>query len=241
MTCGGGQKFRARLCDSPLPNEGGSLCPSNETFSLSITDDGKLKQSYTETCNDNNCPTTTSKDVTTSTATTTPTTTAKPDVWYVRGTKGSRTCHIGSTITTTQECQIACRGLNKQSLPGRDGNPCYIAVNGKCKQDGRYSRKNYPVCKTLGITKVISYLEGNVGSRTCVLGSPIMTSQECKTACGKLNKRVLFSTLKEGQPCYFGKKGCRQDGRQNRKSRLVCKAEDNQWQCVLPHQLLKGA
>ena len=63
MTCGGGQKFRARLCDSPLPNEGGSLCPSNETFSLSITDDGKLKQSYTETCNDNNCPTTTGKGI----------------------------------------------------------------------------------------------------------------------------------------------------------------------------------
>ena len=73
-------------------------------------------------------------------------------VWYVHGNKGSRSCNIGSTITTTQECQIACRGLNKQSLPGRDGNPCYIAVNGKCKQDGRYSRKNYPVCKTLGIS-----------------------------------------------------------------------------------------
>ena len=74
------------------------------------------------------------------------------DVWYVHGTKGSRTCHIGSTITTTQECQIACRGLNKKSLPGRDGNLCYIAVNGKCRQDGRYSRKNYPVCKTPGIS-----------------------------------------------------------------------------------------
>ena len=74
------------------------------------------------------------------------------DVWYVHGNKGSRTCHIGSAITTTQECQIACRGLNKKALPGRDGNPCYIAVNGKCKQDGRYSRKNYPVCKTLGIS-----------------------------------------------------------------------------------------
>ena len=63
MTCGGGQKFRARLCDSPLPNEGGSLCPSNETFSLSITDDGKLKQTFSETCNDNNCPTTTGKGI----------------------------------------------------------------------------------------------------------------------------------------------------------------------------------
>ena len=115
-----------------------------------------------------------------------------------------------------------------------------------------------------------------MGSRTCVLGSPITTIQECKTACGKLNKKVLLSTLKDGQQCYIAKKGemdrCRQDGRPNRKSRLVCKTEgnivvcknttlvyilyrkfkdiilnviyiflDNQWQCVLPHQLLKGA
>ena len=124
---------------------------------------------------------------------------------------------------------------------------------------------------TLGKTEVISYVEGNVGSRACVLGSPIMTSQECKTACGRLNKKVLLSTLNDGQPCFISKKGCRQDGKQNRRSSLVCKAQgnivictnttwvyiflyrkfkdiilnaiyiflDNQWQCVLPHQLLK--
>ena len=59
MTCGGGQRSRVRLCDSPLPEAGGSLCPSNELFSLSITDDGTLKESGTETCNNNDCPTTT--------------------------------------------------------------------------------------------------------------------------------------------------------------------------------------
>ena len=61
MTCGGGQRSRVRLCDSPLPEAGGSLCPSNELFSLSITDDGTLKESGTETCNNNDCPTTTNK------------------------------------------------------------------------------------------------------------------------------------------------------------------------------------
>ena len=61
MTCGGGQRSRVRLCDSPLPEAGGSLCPSNEIFSLSITDDGTLKESGTETCNNNDCPTTTNK------------------------------------------------------------------------------------------------------------------------------------------------------------------------------------
>ena len=112
-----------------------------------------------------------------------------------------------------------------------------------------------------------------MGSGTCVLGSPIMTSQECKTACGRLNKKMLLSTLNDGQPCYIGRRTgrCRQDGKQNRRGRLVCKAQgnilictnatlvyilqrkvkdiilndnyiflDNQWQCVLPHQLIIG-
>ena len=37
------------------------MCPSNEIFSLSITDDGTLKELGTETCNNNDCPTTTDK------------------------------------------------------------------------------------------------------------------------------------------------------------------------------------
>ena len=90
---------------------------------------------------------------------------------------------------------------------------------------------NLQIFDTLGNSEVISYVEGNVGSRTCVLGSPIMTSQECKTACGKLNKKVLLSTLNDGRPCYIGKKGCKQDGRPNRKARLVCKAEGNMVIC----------
>ena len=61
MTCGGGKHSRVRLCDSPLPEAGGSLCPSNELFLLSITDDGTLKESGTEICNNNDCPTTTDK------------------------------------------------------------------------------------------------------------------------------------------------------------------------------------
>ena len=84
---------------------------------------------------------------------------------------------------------------------------------------------------------------------------------------------MLLSTLNDGQPCYIGRRTgrCRQDGKQNRRGRLVCKAQgnivictnttlvyilyrkvkdiilndnyiflDNQWQCVLPHQLIKG-
>ena len=91
------------------------------------------------------------------------------------------------------------------------------------------SKIQLQIFDTLGNTEVISYVEGNVGSGTCVLGSPIMTSQECKTACGRLNKKMMLSTLNDGQPCYIGRRTgrCRQDGKQNRRGRLVCKAQGN--------------
>ena len=58
MTCGGGEHSRSRYCDSPLPEAGGSLCSSNGTVRLSITEDGALNETDTETCNSVNCPTT---------------------------------------------------------------------------------------------------------------------------------------------------------------------------------------
>ena len=73
------------------------------------------------------------------------------DASYLQGHKGSKTCHTGSTITTAQECKVACDALNKKVVPGQDGNPCYIAGTGKCKQDGRHNPKSFLVCKTLGI------------------------------------------------------------------------------------------
>ena len=58
-TCDGGQQSKIRLCDSPLPDDNGSLCTTSEMFLLSYTEDGILKETDTQTCNNNNCPTTT--------------------------------------------------------------------------------------------------------------------------------------------------------------------------------------
>ena len=58
-SCGGGRQSKIRLCDSPLPASGGALCTSHEIFLLSVTKDGTLKETDTQTCNNNNCPTTT--------------------------------------------------------------------------------------------------------------------------------------------------------------------------------------
>ena len=58
-TCDGGQQSKVRLCDSPLPADNASLCTTSEMFLLSYTEDGILKETDTQTCNNNNCPTTT--------------------------------------------------------------------------------------------------------------------------------------------------------------------------------------
>ena len=74
------------------------------------------------------------------------------EITYVQGNKGSATCHVGSAITSADECKVACDALNKK-VGGAlsDGKPCYIAGTGKCKQDGRQNPRSHLVCKTFGI------------------------------------------------------------------------------------------
>ena len=64
---------------------------------------------------------------------------------------------MGSTINTTQECKVACDALDKKVVPGQNGEPCYIAATGRCKQDGRQNRRAHLVCKDLGISILSTY------------------------------------------------------------------------------------
>ena len=64
---------------------------------------------------------------------------------------------MGSTITTTQECNTACDALGKKIKPGHNGEPCYIAYTGRCKQDGLQNPRARLVCKDLGILIIYTY------------------------------------------------------------------------------------
>ena len=51
---------------------------------------------------------------------------------------------------TTGECETACKWLKKDVGRLIDGKACYIAGNGKCRQDGRPGRKTSLVCSRGG-------------------------------------------------------------------------------------------
>ena len=60
------------------------------------------------------------------------------------------------------------------------------------------------------------------GELSCREGSKILTIQECTSACRDLGK--ITGLLKNGEECYISgnRKKCRQDGRRNSKTCLVC-------------------
>ena len=69
---------------------------------------------------------------------------------YAEGKTGSDTCTVGSAITDTHECKEACNELNRPVGALSEGSLCYVAGNGRCKQDGSMNPKGRLVCKMLG-------------------------------------------------------------------------------------------
>ena len=68
---------------------------------------------------------------------------------YFSETKGESSCEPGFKIFSSEGCELACRlrekfgGSNESFM---EWKPCYIAGNGKCKQDGHHGSKASLVC-----------------------------------------------------------------------------------------------
>ena len=74
---------------------------------------------------------------------------------YFVGNKGG-SCEEGGLIMNKQECKYACDALSILTGAMRDKKLCYLARNGKCRQDGKYkpgqSTRTSPICKNDGNT-----------------------------------------------------------------------------------------
>ena len=71
--------------------------------------------------------------------------TNKPE--YVLTDKGAPSCSSGSAITETNMCTEACSELGIVPISNlRDGNQCYKAGNGKCRQDGHEGKGARLLC-----------------------------------------------------------------------------------------------
>ena len=71
--------------------------------------------------------------------------------------EGEQSCKKGTKITTTPECKTACEKLGKDVGTLRANRACYVAKNGKCRQDGRPSSKTSLVCIEMGNIKIYQY------------------------------------------------------------------------------------
>lgn len=69
---------------------------------------------------------------------------------YIVQDKGEKVCQQGSAILDTSECKIACDQLNVKTGTLRNGKPCYVAGNGKCRQDAGLGPKASLICKNSG-------------------------------------------------------------------------------------------
>ena len=56
---------------------------------------------------------------------------------------------------TAQECRVACEMLKKKVGIVKNGRVCYVAGNGRCRQDGRKGKNTLLVCIANGNTQIL--------------------------------------------------------------------------------------
>ena len=84
----------------------------------------------------------------------------KPPV-YSLAAKGESCLSGSTTILNTVDCETACNGIvGIVGLFGKmkDGNPCYVAGNGKCRQDGNDGSGASLICECRLYNIILLYL-----------------------------------------------------------------------------------
>ena len=65
--------------------------------------------------------------------------------------RGLKTCSNGSMIMDKTECATACNELGATPTKNlKNGKPCYMAGNGKCRQNGVHGSGASLICKNAG-------------------------------------------------------------------------------------------
>ena len=71
------------------------------------------------------------------------------------------------------------------------------------------------------------YFLAEKGDDTCPVGSTIVETADCWTACNDIGGSALVNP-KDSHPCYLAGNGkCRKDGKQGSGASLICKNEGN--------------
>ena len=73
--------------------------------------------------------------------------------------RGETSCSKGSKIMTVQACKLACVALGKVAARLKPDKECYIAGNGKCRQDGKRGPKTSLVCVSEGNIQIYLYVQ----------------------------------------------------------------------------------
>ena len=82
---------------------------------------------------------------------------------YRVGDKGEDFCMLGSTISNRGDCETACESSDLE-IGGtlKDGNRCYQAGNGKCRQDGREGSGASLICESKLYNIILLYLSVDI-------------------------------------------------------------------------------
>ena len=69
---------------------------------------------------------------------------------YFVGVRGADSCATGFEITDKTECEAACNYLELPLKTMTDGQTCFKAGNGDCKQNSNHGATDRLVCKAQG-------------------------------------------------------------------------------------------